>query len=150
MSFQFPICGVIDGDSLFQQIENHLADSIDLIGVGVCQHVLTLVSIGFFQDALQKGALSSQPLHRRFLCPVGKTASYMMSHDAAAWISFPVPFVNHPTVEAFCSSTSFVLLILLFVASNGSFGLFDVDGFLEGLDQFFGHFDALFDIHRDG
>ena len=93
MSFQFPICGVIDGDSLFQQIENHLADSIDLIGVGVCQHVLTLVSIGFFQDALQKGALSSQPLHRRFLCPVGKTASYMMSHDAAsAWISCPVPF----------------------------------------------------------
>ena len=74
----------------------------------------------------------------------------MMSHDAAAWISCPVPFVNHPTVVAFCSSTSFVLLILLFVASNGSFGLFDVDGFLEGLDQVFGHFDALFDIHRDG
>ena len=68
MPFQFPVRRGIDGDSLFQQIENHLADSVDLIGVGVCQQVLTLVSIGFFQDALQKGALSSQPLHRRFLC----------------------------------------------------------------------------------
>ena len=102
MSFQFPIRRDIDGDSLFQQIENHLADSIDLIGVGVCQHVLTLVSIGFFQDALQKGALSSQPLHRRFLCPVGWAVSYMMSHDTTRE-RFPGEGFSFTTVEFPCS-----------------------------------------------
>ena len=64
MSFQFPISRRVDGDPLFQQIENHLADGVDLISVGVMQHPLTFIPIGFFQDARQETTLSSQPLHR--------------------------------------------------------------------------------------
>jgi len=59
MSFQFPISQCADGDPLFQQIENHLADGVDLIFVGVFQHPLTFISIEFFQDALQEMTLSS-------------------------------------------------------------------------------------------
>ena len=64
MSFQFPISHRVDGDPLFQQIEDHLADGVDLISVGVMQHLLTFFSIGLFQDARQETTLSSQPLHR--------------------------------------------------------------------------------------
>ena len=64
MSFQFPISRDVDGDPLFQQIENHLADGVDLIFVGVFQHPLTFISIGFFQDALQEMTLLSEALHR--------------------------------------------------------------------------------------
>ena len=42
----------------------------------------------------------------------------LTSHDAAARISWPVPFVEHPTVVAFGTSPSFVLLILLFVVDG--------------------------------
>ena len=35
MSFQLVECLGFDGYSLFQQIENHLADGVDLIGVGM-------------------------------------------------------------------------------------------------------------------
>ena len=35
MSFQLAKCLGLDGYSLFQQIENHLADGVDLIGVGM-------------------------------------------------------------------------------------------------------------------
>jgi len=59
MSFQFPISRCVDGDPLFQQIENHLADGVDLMFVGVLQHLLTFSSIGFFQDARQELTLSS-------------------------------------------------------------------------------------------
>ena len=59
MSFQFPISRCVDGDPIFQQIENHLADGIDLISVGVLQHLLTFISIGFLQDARQEMTLSS-------------------------------------------------------------------------------------------
>ena len=59
MPFQFPISHCVDGDPPFQQIENHLADSIDLIFVGVLQQFLTFTSIGFFQNALQEMTLSS-------------------------------------------------------------------------------------------
>jgi len=59
MSFQFPISQCVDGDPLFQQIENHLADGVDLIFGGVFQHLLTFISIGFFQNALQEMTLSS-------------------------------------------------------------------------------------------
>jgi len=58
MSFQFPISRRVDGDPLFQQIENHLADGVDLIFVGDLQHPLTFISIGFFQDARQERTLS--------------------------------------------------------------------------------------------
>ena len=59
MPFQFPISHCVDGDPFFQQIENHLADSVDLIGIGVFYHLLTFVSIGFFENALQEGTLSA-------------------------------------------------------------------------------------------
>ena len=59
MSFQLVKCLGLDGDSPFQQIENHLADGIDLISVGMGQHFLTFLLIGFLQDALQEGALTS-------------------------------------------------------------------------------------------
>ena len=65
MSFQFPISHRVDGDPLFQQIEDHLADGVDLISVGVMQHLLTFFSIGLFQDARQETTLSSQPLDRK-------------------------------------------------------------------------------------
>ena len=35
MSFQLVECLGLDGYSLFQQIENHFADGINLIGVGM-------------------------------------------------------------------------------------------------------------------
>ena len=59
MSFQLVIGPGFDGYFLFQQTENHLADSIDLIGIGMGQHLLTSVSIGFPQNALQEGSLTS-------------------------------------------------------------------------------------------
>ena len=59
MSFQLDECVGFDGNSLFQQIKNHLADGVDLISVGIGQHLLTSLLIGFFQDALQEGTLSS-------------------------------------------------------------------------------------------
>ena len=59
MSFQLVKCLGLDGYSLFQQIENHFADGVDLIGVGMGQHLLTFLLIGFFQNALQEGALTS-------------------------------------------------------------------------------------------
>jgi len=59
MSFQFPIGACVDGNSIFQQIEDHFADSIDLIGIRMLQHLSSPVSIGFFQDAIQEGTLST-------------------------------------------------------------------------------------------
>ena len=70
MSFQFPISLCINGDTFFQQIENHLTDGIDLITVGMRQQVFTFESIGFLQNTFQERTLSLQPLHRLFLAPV--------------------------------------------------------------------------------
>ena len=52
MSFQLAHCLGFDGDPLFQRIKNHLADGVDLIGVGMRQHLLAFLSIGFFENAL--------------------------------------------------------------------------------------------------
>ena len=52
MPFQFVVRLGFDGYSFFQQIENHFADSVDLIGIGVRQHVTASVPIGFLQDTL--------------------------------------------------------------------------------------------------
>ena len=92
MSFQFPISRCVDGYPLFQQIENHLADGVDLIFVGVLQHPLTFFSIGFFQDARQEMTLSSQPLHRSrltsgwfvplFYSQVFEKAQHRLGHGA--------------------------------------------------------------------
>jgi len=59
MSFQFPISHGVDGDPFFQQIENHLADGDDLMGIGVFQHSTTSISIGFFENAIQEWTLTS-------------------------------------------------------------------------------------------
>ena len=52
MSFQLFHCLGFDGDPLFKRIKNHLADGVDLIGVGMGQHLLSFLSIGFLQNAL--------------------------------------------------------------------------------------------------
>jgi len=59
MSFQFPISRSVDGNPFFQQIENHLADGVDLIGIGVFQHSPTSISIGFFENASQERSLTT-------------------------------------------------------------------------------------------
>ena len=48
-----------DGNSVLQQIQHHLAHSVDLIGIGMHQHLLTFVPIGFFENALQERTLSA-------------------------------------------------------------------------------------------
>ena len=48
-----------DGNSILQQIQYHLADRVDLIGIGMCQHLLTFVLIGFFENTLQEWMLSA-------------------------------------------------------------------------------------------
>ena len=48
--------------------------------------------------------------------------SLYMLHDAAPWISCSIRFVHDPTVKMFISTTSFVVLILLLVASDRGFG----------------------------
>lgn len=52
MPFQFVVGLGLDGYILFQQIEDHFADGVDLIGIGVRQHVTASVPIGFLQDTL--------------------------------------------------------------------------------------------------
>jgi len=37
----------LDGNSLFQQIQDHFTDGVDQIGAGVFQHLLTFETIGF-------------------------------------------------------------------------------------------------------
>ena len=63
MPFQFPISHCVDGDPFFQQNENHLADRVDLIGIGVFYHLLTFMSIGFFANTLQERTLSALSFH---------------------------------------------------------------------------------------
>ena len=45
MSFQLVKRLGFNGYPLFQQIENHLTDGVDLIGVGMGQHLLTSLLI---------------------------------------------------------------------------------------------------------
>ena len=52
MPFQFVVGLGLDGYIFFQQIEDHFADGVDLIGIGVRQHVTASVPIGFLQDTL--------------------------------------------------------------------------------------------------
>ena len=51
------------GNSLLQEIQDHFADGVDLIGVGVLQGLLTFVPIGFLEDAVQERTLSFQAIH---------------------------------------------------------------------------------------
>ena len=55
MSFQFPISRCVDGYPLFQQIENHLADGVDLIFVGVF-----VTSVDVYFDWLLSGRASGK------------------------------------------------------------------------------------------
>jgi len=48
----------LDGISLFQQIQDHFTDGIDLVGVGVFQQLLTFETIGFLENTGQERTLS--------------------------------------------------------------------------------------------
>ena len=48
-----------DGNVLFQEVQHQFAHGIDLIGIGVLQEFLSFEAIGFFQDGLQEGQLTS-------------------------------------------------------------------------------------------
>ena len=48
-----------DGNVLFQEVQDQFADGIDLIGIGVLEEFLSFEAIGFFEDGLQEGQLTS-------------------------------------------------------------------------------------------
>ena len=48
-----------DGNVLFQEVQDQFADGIDLIGIGVLEEFFSFESIGFFEDGLQEGQLTS-------------------------------------------------------------------------------------------
>ena len=48
-----------DGNVLFQEVQHQFADGIDLIGIGVLKEFLSFEAIGFFEDGLQEGQLTS-------------------------------------------------------------------------------------------
>ena len=51
--------GWCDGNVLFQEVQDQFADGIDLIGIGVLEEFLSFEAIGFFEDGLQEGQLTS-------------------------------------------------------------------------------------------
>ena len=73
---------------------------------------------------------------------------FLWSHDTTSRISCGIPLVNSPTVQAFRSTTSFVVLILLFVAFDLDLGIGNVDGFIEGFDEVFGHIHSFYEVHE--
>ena len=44
-----------DGNPFFQQVEHDFADGVDLIPVGMPQHVLSLVTVGLTKNGLDEG-----------------------------------------------------------------------------------------------
>ena len=48
-----------DGNVLFQEVQHQFADGIDLIGIGVLEEFFSFEPIGFFEDGLQEGQLTS-------------------------------------------------------------------------------------------
>ena len=48
-----------DGNAILQQIHDHLAHGVDLISIGMRQHLLTFVPIGFLENTLQERTLSA-------------------------------------------------------------------------------------------
>ena len=48
-----------DGNVLFQEVQHQFADGIDLIGIGVLEEFFSFEPIGFLEDGLQEGQLTS-------------------------------------------------------------------------------------------
>ena len=48
-----------NGNVLFQEVQHQFADGIDLIGIGVLEEFFSFEPIGFFEDGLQEGQLTS-------------------------------------------------------------------------------------------
>ena len=48
-----------DGNAVLQQIHHHFAHGIDLIGIGMRQHLLTFVPIGFLENTFQERTFST-------------------------------------------------------------------------------------------
>ena len=48
-----------DGNVLFQEVQHQFTDGIDLIGIGVLEEFFSFEPIGFFEDGLQEGQLTS-------------------------------------------------------------------------------------------
>ena len=44
-----------DGNPFFQQVEHDFADGVDLVLVGMPQHVLSVVTIGLTKNGLDEG-----------------------------------------------------------------------------------------------
>ena len=59
MTLEFTERVRFDGNAILQQIQDHFTHGVDLIGIGMCQHLLTFVPIGLLEDALQERTLSS-------------------------------------------------------------------------------------------
>ena len=94
MPSQFGHGGRRHGNVLLEKIQGQLADSVDLIGVGVLQQVLALVPIGFVQDAPKERPLALEAFH----CGNGREAftrnlllSFFLSGRGLQGSFHPVP-----------------------------------------------------------
>ena len=59
MTLEFTERARFDGNAILQQIQYHFTDSVDLIGIGMRQHLLTLVPVGLLENTLQERTLSA-------------------------------------------------------------------------------------------
>ena len=76
-----------DGNVLFQEVQYQFAHRIDLIGIGVLQEFLSFEAIGFFQDGLQEGQLTSQTFHPVFILPTVSDGNWKL-HPRLLWHPF--------------------------------------------------------------
>ena len=70
--------------------------------------------------------------------------------NATRLVPLGVPFVDEPAVVALGAPSSFILLVLAFVAGHGAFGFFHVDGFFQSFDHISRHFVTFLDIYDPG
>ena len=63
MPLEFLKLAGFDRNSLLQQIQDHFADGVDLVAVGVGQQFLSSLSVGFLEDPLQERRLSTYAVH---------------------------------------------------------------------------------------
>ena len=59
MTLEFTKGARFDGNAILQQIQDHFTHGVDLIGIGMHQHLLTVVPVGLFENTLQEQTLSS-------------------------------------------------------------------------------------------
>ena len=96
MPSQFGHSGRRHGDVAPEKVQGQLADGVDLIGVGVLQQVLALVSIGFVQDALKERPLALEAFHREngresFTRILLSSSSFLLSVCGLQGSFHPVP-----------------------------------------------------------